>query len=76
MGVGRQIFELTRDGSVVLRGASARDIMNKCPCGIYNFNAYVGRLPFKGFGSLDRTGLAQFTSGLHVACEARSSINS
>lgn len=67
MGVGKQRFELVRNGQSVLSGTSPRDISNTCPCGIYNFNAFVGQLPFKPFGSLDSEGLASLTVGLHVS---------
>ncbi|CCC12638.1 unnamed protein product [Sordaria macrospora k-hell] len=67
MGVGKQRFELTRNGQSVLSGISSRDISSTCPCGIYNFNAFVGVLPFKTFGSLDSQGLASLTAGLHVS---------
>ncbi|KAJ5839451.1 Glycoside hydrolase family 71, partial [Penicillium rubens] len=47
MGVGRQSFKVVREGKTVdsLYGISRRDITNTCPCGIYNFNAYIGTLP-------------------------------
>ncbi|KAK3503464.1 glycosyl hydrolase family 71-domain-containing protein [Neurospora crassa] len=67
MGVGKQRFELIRNGQSVLSGTSPRDVSNTCPCGIYNFNAFVGQLPFKPFGSLDSQGLASLTVGLHVS---------
>jgi len=45
MGVGKQKFELNRGGQAVLEATSLRDISGDCPCGIYNFNAYVGTVP-------------------------------
>ena len=40
MGVGPQSFSLQRGGNTVLSGNSLRDIINGCPCGLYNFIAY------------------------------------
>ncbi|KAK3682260.1 putative alpha-1,3-glucanase/mutanase [Podospora appendiculata] len=77
MGVGQQAFELTRDGKSVLSGTSLKDISDVCICGIYNFNAYVGKLPFEGFGTLDKDGLASLTAGLHVStCSPTPSLGS
>ncbi|KAK9446225.1 alpha-1,3-glucanase [Metarhizium brunneum] len=60
-GVGQQKFSLTRSGNTVLSGTSLMDIANVCPCGIYNFNAYVGTLP-SGFNDpLQPHGLASLT---------------
>ncbi|KAK5942999.1 hypothetical protein PMZ80_004004 [Knufia obscura] len=42
MGIGSQKFSLGRGGQSVLSGTSAKDILNSCQKGIYNFNAYVG----------------------------------
>ncbi|EXU97735.1 alpha-1,3-glucanase (glycoside hydrolase family 71) domain protein [Metarhizium robertsii] len=74
-GVGQQKFSLTRSGNTVLSGTSLMDIANVCPCGIYNFNAYVGTLP-SGFNDpLQPHGLASLTVGLHVStCEAKPSL--
>lgn len=33
MGVGKQTFQLTRDGKQILNEASLRDITDTCPCG-------------------------------------------
>ncbi len=76
MGVGQQTFELTRGGESVLSGTSLKDITDTCICGIYNFNSYVGTLPFRGFGSLDDMGLEKLTDGLKVdSCEAKPTLN-
>ncbi|KAK3942619.1 glycosyl hydrolase family 71-domain-containing protein [Diplogelasinospora grovesii] len=76
MGVGKQVFELQRDGKSVLSGTSLKDVSDICICGIYNYNAYVGTLPFKPFGSLDKDGLASLTAGLHVStCSPTPTLN-
>lgn len=71
MGVGAQIFKVTRDDEPVesLCGTSLRDITDTCPCGIYNFNAYVGTLPAEDFiDELQPAGLSMLTEGLQVEC--------
>ncbi|KND95320.1 Mutanase [Tolypocladium ophioglossoides CBS 100239] len=74
-GVGPQTFQLTRGSSTVLQGTSLMDISNVCPCGIYNFNAYVGTLPAGFSDPLQPQGLASLTIGLHVStCEAKPSL--
>ncbi|KAH8899842.1 hypothetical protein GQ53DRAFT_790436 [Thozetella sp. PMI_491] len=76
MAVGKQSFELTRDKQSVLKGTSLKEVSHVCICGIYNFNAYVGSLPEKSFGSLNKDGLASLTAGLHVStCSPTPSIN-
>jgi hypothetical protein len=40
MGVGQQMFTLTRNSNTVLSGTSLKNIINGCVCGLYNFNAY------------------------------------
>lgn len=71
MGVGAQIFKVTRGEETVdsLSGTSLRDITDTCPCGIYNFNAYVGTLPApETIDELQPDGLAMLTEGLQVEC--------
>lgn len=69
MGVGKQKFSVTRDGHTVLSGTSAKDIVNSCVCGIYNFNAYVGTLPApETIDRLQPDGLAMLTQGLKAPC--------
>ncbi|CAG7931288.1 unnamed protein product [Penicillium olsonii] len=71
MGVGAQTFKVTRDDEPVdsLCGTSLRDITDTCPCGIYNFNAYVGTLPAEDFiDELQPAGLTMLTEGLQVEC--------
>ncbi|KAK3316629.1 putative alpha-1,3-glucanase/mutanase [Apodospora peruviana] len=69
MGVGQQRFDLSRNGQSVFSGTSLKDISNICPCGLYNWNAYVGMLPFEPFGVLDSTALGMFSKGLKVDCK-------
>ncbi|KAJ5574370.1 alpha-1-3-glucanase/mutanase [Penicillium hispanicum] len=69
MGVGSQTFTVTRSGETVLSGTSLKNIVDTCPCGIYNFNAYVGTLPAPStIDELQPAGLAKFTDGLKVSC--------
>lgn len=77
MGVGQQKFSLTRDSKQVFGGTSRRDVTDTCPCGLYNFNAYVGTLPEGKSDPLDAAGLASFTVGLSVkTCSAAPSLGS
>lgn len=66
MGVGAQQFALLRNSQTVLSGRSLRDVSNVCPCGIYNFNAYVGTLPDGMTDALEPDGLSSLTVGLAV----------
>jgi hypothetical protein len=45
MSVGTQRFSLKHGGTEAFSAISERDIVDTCPCGIYNFNAYVGTVP-------------------------------
>lgn len=74
-GVGKQQFSLSRGGQVVLQDTSLMDISNVCPCGLYNFNPYVGTVP-PGFNDpLGRDGIYSLTIGLHVStCQATPSL--
>ncbi len=75
MGVGQQRFSLTRGGQVVLQDTSLMDISNVCPCGLYNFNPYVGTIPAGFNDPLGHDGLASLTIGLHVTtCAATPSL--
>lgn len=75
MGVGQQKFSLARNSQQVFSGISRRDITDACPCGLYNFNAYVGTLPEGKSDPLDAAGLASFSVGLAVkTCEAAPSL--
>lgn len=82
MHVGPQRFWLARDGATVLAARSLRDVADVCPCGIYNFNAYVGTVPPEEEegkeGELDgllADGLASLTVGLLVTtCVATPSL--
>ncbi|KAK3309363.1 glycoside hydrolase family 71 protein [Chaetomium strumarium] len=73
--VGKQQFSLSRNGQVVLRDTSLMDISNVCPCGLYNFNPYVGTVPAGFSDPLGPDGLASLTVGLHVStCSATPSL--
>ncbi len=67
MDVGEVSFSLTRDGASVLSGKSTKKITDTCPCGIYNFNPYVGTLPEGEPDELLPQGYASIMNGLHVA---------
>ncbi|KKK20681.1 hypothetical protein ARAM_000352 [Aspergillus rambellii] len=67
MGLGKQSFSLTRASKTVLSGDSPMDIADVCPCGLYNFNAYVGSLPSQAPDALQSTGLQAFMQGLKVS---------
>jgi len=75
MALGKQQFFLVRDGTTVLSAVSLKDITDVCPCGIYNFNAYVGTVPESPPDPLQRDGLFSLTMGLHVStCTATPSL--
>ncbi|KAJ7616664.1 glycosyl hydrolase family 71-domain-containing protein [Roridomyces roridus] len=67
MAVGRQSFALGRSGKNILAANSLRDISNVCPCGLYNFNAFTGRVPPTFVDQLGPDGLSGLTSGLRVS---------
>jgi hypothetical protein len=75
MGVGQQKFALQRNGATVMSATSLKDVNNVCPCGLYNFNAYVGTLTCSGGGEADplgADGLSSLTIGLKVStCQAK-----
>ncbi|CEJ83889.1 Putative Glycoside hydrolase family 71 [[Torrubiella] hemipterigena] len=74
-GVGKQRFTLSRNGQNVLDSTSLMDISNVCPCGLYNFNAYVGTVPAGESDPLQAHGLASLTQGLHVStCQPQPSL--
>ncbi|KAG8362182.1 hypothetical protein FVEN_g18 [Fusarium venenatum] len=76
-GVGKQTLTLKRGGSNVLSETSLMDITNVCPCGLYNFNAYVGTVAASFSDPLDSNGLASLTVGLRVAtCDPKPSLGS
>jgi hypothetical protein len=71
MQVGTQSFFLSRSGNTVLSAQSLRDVSDVCPCGIYNFNSYVGSVPDGDSDPLQADGLSSLTVGLHVTtCQA------
>lgn len=66
MGLGKQSFSLSRGGNSVLSGDSLMEITDVCPCGLYNFNPYVGSLPSQEPDALGTDGLSNFMQGLKV----------
>lgn len=71
MDVGTVNFEVLRNGKRVdsLSGQSLKEISNECPCGIYNFNAYVGTLPAEStLDQLQPDGMTMLDKGLKVSC--------
>ncbi|KAJ7193107.1 putative alpha-1,3-glucanase/mutanase [Mycena pura] len=66
--VGAQAFALSRNGAQVMSATSLKLIQNVCPCGLYNFNAYVGSVPPQAPDALQPDGLAAFANGLKVGC--------
>ncbi|KAF5984809.1 putative mutanase (glucan endo-1,3-alpha-glucosidase) [Fusarium bulbicola] len=74
-GLGKQIFTLKRGSTNVLSDTSLMDITAVCPCGLYNFNAYVGTVAAGFSDPLDSSGLASLTVGLHVTtCQPKPSL--
>ncbi|KAK1226629.1 hypothetical protein PQX77_010387 [Marasmius sp. AFHP31] len=73
--VGSQRFALVRGGNQVMAETSLKVVQNTCPCGLYNFNAYVGTVP-AGQRDVLSTGdsLAAFRNGLKVACDPAPSL--
>ncbi|KAF2127686.1 glycoside hydrolase family 71 protein [Dothidotthia symphoricarpi CBS 119687] len=71
MGVGTQKFTLTRGSTEVMSDTSLRDILNTCPCGLYNFNAYVGTVPASPADVLVDNGNIKSGGG---TCEPKSSL--
>ncbi|ROW01305.1 hypothetical protein VMCG_05983 [Cytospora schulzeri] len=66
MSIGQQQFFLSRNGQTIMSAVSLKDISNVCPCGLYNFNAYVGTVPEAAPDQLQPDGLNSLTAGLHV----------
>lgn len=67
MAPGQVSFKLTRGGSSVLGGKAGMEVLDHCPCGIYNFNAYVGTLPAGDADELQPAGYASISAGLKVS---------
>ncbi|KAF4449010.1 murein transglycosylase [Fusarium austroafricanum] len=73
--LGKQTFTLKRGNTEVLSDTSLMDITNVCPCGLYNFNAYVGTVAAGFSDPMDSAGLASLTVGLHVTtCQPKPSL--
>ncbi|KAJ7229795.1 putative alpha-1,3-glucanase/mutanase [Mycena pura] len=66
--VGAQAFALMRGGATVLAATSLHAVQDACPCGLYNFNAYVGTVPPRAGArdALQADGLAAFARGLRM----------
>lgn len=67
MAPGAVSFGLHRNDNVVLEGTSDLDILDHCPCGIYNFNPFVGSLPSGEPDELLPEGYANIMTGLKVS---------
>lgn len=65
--VGKQSFSLTLESGAVLNATSLMEIEDVCPCGLYNFNAYVGSVPPGPPDHLLPEGLKSLTKGLQVS---------
>jgi len=66
MAPGKVSFRVVRGGSAVLEGEAGMPVLDSCPCGIYNFNPYVGTLPDGEPDELLPEGYAQISAGLNV----------
>ncbi|KAL0572293.1 hypothetical protein V5O48_009675 [Marasmius crinis-equi] len=62
--VGSQRFALVRNGREVMGATSLKVIQNTCPCGLYNYNAYVGMVPDVGGRDTLQPGVAYDNFGL------------
>ncbi|KAF6812301.1 alpha-glucanase [Colletotrichum musicola] len=72
MTPGDVSFNLKRGGNVKLSGTAGMKILDYCPCGIYNFNAYVGTIPPGKPDELLPAGYASIQNGLKVSsCSPR-----
>ncbi|KAK7713549.1 hypothetical protein SLS63_012071 [Diaporthe eres] len=65
MQVGKQQFFLARNGQTVMSAVSLKNITDVCPCGIYNFNVYVGTVPDEPSDPLGPDALASLTADQH-----------
>ncbi|KAJ8079346.1 hypothetical protein PM082_021849 [Marasmius tenuissimus] len=76
--VGSQRFALIRNGAEVMGATSLKVIQDTCPCGLYNYNPYVGVVPDKGVRDVLTTGseaYGKFGDGLKVTtCEPMPSL--
>lgn len=76
MTPGDVSFSLERGGAPKLSGMAGRRILDYCPCGIYNFNAYVGTIPHDKPDELLPAGHADIHTGLKVGSCGSSRIDS
>ncbi|KAF9265530.1 glycoside hydrolase family 71 protein [Marasmius fiardii PR-910] len=72
--VGSQRFSLRRNNAEVMGATSLKVIQNTCPCGLYNFNPYVGTVPEGARDPLGPDGMTAFNNGLRVACNPSPSL--
>ncbi|KAL0577673.1 hypothetical protein V5O48_004321 [Marasmius crinis-equi] len=73
--LGAQRFSIMRNGVEVMEATSLKEIKAECPCGLYNFNPYVGTLAPEAVDSLDSAGLAAFSRGLRADCKPQPSLS-
>ncbi|EEB95719.1 hypothetical protein MPER_05269 [Moniliophthora perniciosa FA553] len=67
--------QLRRNGAEVMGATSLKVIQDTCPCGLCNFNPYVGTVPEGERDVLGPDGLTvDFTNGLKVACNPSPSL--
>ncbi|CAG9942871.1 unnamed protein product [Clonostachys rosea f. rosea IK726] len=64
MAAGAVTFRLYNGDKVVLEGDAGMQILDYCPCGIYNFNPYVGTIPAGEPDELLPEGYASIMAGL------------
>jgi hypothetical protein len=67
MAPGQVSFRVVRGGAPVLEGVSDFAILDHCPCGIYNFNPYVGSLPAGEPDELRPEAYSSISAGLKVS---------
>lgn len=64
---GAVSFSLARGGATVVEGTAGMEVLDHCPCGIYNFNPYTGTIPAGEPDELLPEGYASIMAGLKVA---------
>ncbi|KAF4126924.1 Glycosyl hydrolase family 71 [Geosmithia morbida] len=66
MAPGTVHLTLSRDGANIFDADAGAQVVDSCPCGIYNFNPYVGTLPAGDADELLPEGYSQIMNGLNV----------
>uniref|UniRef100_A0A0W0FBU4 Putative glycoside hydrolase family 71 protein n=1 Tax=Moniliophthora roreri TaxID=221103 RepID=A0A0W0FBU4_MONRR len=75
--LGAQRFALRRNGAEVMSETSLKPIQDTCPCGLYNFNSYVGTVPAsRERDVLSGDSFGAFSNGLKVKCAPTASLAS